>query len=116
MNLAGTMFKIVLIAMFFSVDISYVISELLKRAELRRFAKLVPEAKVPILGKIRRETIHRACSWRFGLGMCQKGKKQGVNRGFHRCVVGPELVQEKLRLIWRGRSSNGDIPRQKAII
>jgi len=46
-NLAGTMFKIVLIAMFFSVDISYVISELLKREELRRFAKLVeiPEAK-----------------------------------------------------------------------
>ena len=46
-NLAGTMFKIVLIAIFFSVDISYVISELLKRAELRRFAKLVeiPEAK-----------------------------------------------------------------------
>jgi len=45
-NLAGTMFKIVLIAMFFSVDIPYVISELLKRAELRRFAKLVeiPEA------------------------------------------------------------------------
>ena len=44
-NLAGTMF--VLIAIFFSVDISYVISELLKRAELRRFAKLVeiPEAK-----------------------------------------------------------------------
>ena len=37
----------VLIAMFFSVDISYVISELLKREELRRFAKLVeiPEAK-----------------------------------------------------------------------
>ena len=46
-NMAGTMFKIVLIAMFFSVDISYVISELLKREELRRFAKLVeiPEAK-----------------------------------------------------------------------
>jgi len=44
-NLAGTMFKIVLIAIFFSVDISYVISELLKREELRRFAKLVPEAK-----------------------------------------------------------------------
>jgi len=46
-NLAGTIFKIVLIAIFFSVDISYVISELLKRAELRRFAKLVeiPEAK-----------------------------------------------------------------------
>ena len=44
-NLA--VFKIVLIAIFFSVDISYVISELLKRAELRRFAKLVeiPEAK-----------------------------------------------------------------------
>ena len=51
-----------------------------------------------------------------GLDMCQKGKKQGVNRGFYRCVVGPELVQEKLRLIWRERSSNGDIPRQKAII
>ena len=46
-NLAGTIFKIVLIAIFFSVDISYVISELLKRAELRRFAKLaeIPEAK-----------------------------------------------------------------------
>jgi len=40
------MFKIVLIAIFFSVDISYVISELLKRAELRRFAKLV-EIPVP---------------------------------------------------------------------
>ena len=77
-NLAGTMF--VLIAIFFSVDISYVISELLKRAELRRFAKLVeiPEAKVPILGKIRREKNHWACSRRFGLDMCQKGKKQGV--------------------------------------
>ncbi|MHC1635730.1 MAG: hypothetical protein ACXQTS_03780, partial [Candidatus Methanospirareceae archaeon] len=35
------MFKIVLIAMFFSVDITYVVSELLKREELRRFAKLV---------------------------------------------------------------------------
>ena len=46
-NLAGAMFKIVLIAIFFSVDISYVISELQKREELRRFAKLVeiPEAK-----------------------------------------------------------------------
>jgi len=73
LNLAGTMFKIVLIAIFFSVDISYVISELLKRAELRRFAKLVPEAKVPILGKIRREAIH--CSRRFGLDMYQKWKK-----------------------------------------
>jgi len=46
-----------------------------------------------------------------GLDMCQKGKKQGVNRGFYRCVA--ELVQEKLRLIWMERSSNGDIPRQK---
>ncbi|MHC1636463.1 MAG: hypothetical protein ACXQTS_07625, partial [Candidatus Methanospirareceae archaeon] len=46
-NLAGAMFKIVMIAMFFSVDITYVVSKLLKREELRRFAKLVeiPEAK-----------------------------------------------------------------------
>jgi len=46
-NLAGAMFKIVLIAMFFSVDITYVVSELQKREELRRFAKLgkIPEAK-----------------------------------------------------------------------
>ena len=46
-NLAGAMFKIVLIAMFFSVDITYVVSELQKRAELRRFAKLgkIPEAE-----------------------------------------------------------------------
>jgi len=86
-----------------------VISELLKRAGLRRFAKLVPEAKVPILGKIRRETIY--CSRRFELDMCQKWKKQGVNRGFYRCVV--ELVREKLRPILRKRSSNGDIHRQK---
>jgi len=34
-NRAGLMFKIVLIAMFFSVDISYVVSELQKRGELR---------------------------------------------------------------------------------
>jgi len=94
-NLAGTMFKIVLIAIFFSVDISYVINELLKRAELRRFAKLIEipvckidrdsgsEGYLPILGKIQRETIHWACSRRFELDMCQKGKKQGVNRGFY---------------------------------
>jgi len=62
---------------------------------ITRFAKLVPEAKVPILSKIRREKIHWACFRRFGLDICQKGKKQGVNRGFYRCVVGPELVQEK---------------------
>ena len=84
----GTMFKIVLIAIFFSVDISYAISELLK-------GKTGSEGYLPILGQIRRETIHWACSRRFGLDMCQKGKKQGVNRGFYRCDVGPELVQEK---------------------
>ncbi|MHC1582602.1 MAG: transposase [Candidatus Syntropharchaeia archaeon] len=52
MNLAGVMFKIVLIAIFFPVDISYVISELQKREELRRFAKLVEipeEGYLPIL-------------------------------------------------------------------
>ena len=51
MNLAGAIFKIVLIAMFFSVDITYVVSELLKRSELRRFAKLVE--------------VHWACSRRL---------------------------------------------------
>jgi hypothetical protein len=46
-NLAGAMVKIVLIAMFFSVDITYVVSELQKRRELMSFAKLgeIPEAK-----------------------------------------------------------------------
>ena len=57
------------------------------------------EGYLPILGKIRRETIHWACSRRFGLDMCQKGKKQSVNRGFYRCVVGPELVQEKVSFL-----------------
>ena len=40
------MVKIVLIAMFFSVDITYVVSELHKRRELRSFAKLgeIPDA------------------------------------------------------------------------
>ena len=47
MNLAEAMFKIVLIAMFFSLDISYVVKELNRRIELRRFAKVgeIPEAK-----------------------------------------------------------------------
>lgn len=46
-NMAGVMLKIVLIAMFFSVDISYVVEELNRRIELRRFAKVgeIPEAK-----------------------------------------------------------------------
>ena len=39
-NLAGAKVKIVMIAMFFSVDITYVVSELHKRRELRIFAKL----------------------------------------------------------------------------
>ena len=97
MNLAGTMFKIVLIAMFFSVDISYVISELLKREELRRFAKLVeiPEAKDIYRFLARFDEKQFIGLVLVGLDMCQKGKKQGVNRGFYRCVVGPELVQEK---------------------
>jgi hypothetical protein len=44
-NLAGAMDKIVLIAMFFSLDITYVVIELHKRRELRSFAKLeeIPE-------------------------------------------------------------------------
>ena len=71
------------------------ISELLKRAGLRRFAKLVPEAKVPILARFDEKKNSLDLFSRFGLDMCQKGKKQGVNRGFYRCVVGPELVQEK---------------------
>ena len=41
------MLKVVLIAMFFGVDISYVVEELNKRIELRRFAKIgeIPETK-----------------------------------------------------------------------
>lgn len=39
-NMAGVMFKVVLIAMFFGVDISYVVEELNRRMELRRFAKV----------------------------------------------------------------------------
>jgi hypothetical protein len=39
-NMAGVMVKIVLIAMFFGVDISYVVEELNNRIELRRFAKM----------------------------------------------------------------------------
>ena len=38
-NIAGVMLRIVLIAMFFSVDISYVVKELNRRIKLRRFAK-----------------------------------------------------------------------------
>jgi hypothetical protein len=47
-NMAGATIKIVLISMFFSVDISYVVEELNKRTELRRFANIgeIPEAKV----------------------------------------------------------------------
>jgi hypothetical protein len=43
--MAGVMLKVVLIAMFFGVDISYVIDELNNRIELRRFAKMgkIPE-------------------------------------------------------------------------
>jgi len=76
-NLAGTMF--VLISIFFSVDISYVISELLKRAELRRFAKLVeiPEAKVPILGKIRREKNSLGLFSAFWARYVSKGEETG---------------------------------------
>ena len=46
-NMAGVMLRIVLIAMFFSVDISYVVKELNRRTKLRRFAKVgeIPEAK-----------------------------------------------------------------------
>jgi hypothetical protein len=46
-NMAGVMLKVVLIAMFFGVDISYVIDELNNRIELRRFAKMgkIPETK-----------------------------------------------------------------------
>jgi hypothetical protein len=46
-NMAGVMLKVVLIAMFFGVDISYVVEELNNRIELRRFARVgeIPEAK-----------------------------------------------------------------------
>lgn len=46
-NMSGVMFKVVLIAMFFAVDISYVVEELNRRIELRRFAKVgeIPEAE-----------------------------------------------------------------------
>ena len=46
-NMAGVMLRIILIAMFFSVDISYVVKELNRRIKLRRFAKVgeIPEAK-----------------------------------------------------------------------
>ena len=46
-NMAGVMLRIVLIAMFFSVDISYVVKELNRRIKLRIFAKVekIPEAK-----------------------------------------------------------------------
>lgn len=39
-NMAGVMLKIVLIAMFFSLEISYVVAELERKKELRRFAHL----------------------------------------------------------------------------
>lgn len=46
-NLAGAMLKIVLIAMFYSKDISYVVEEVKRRKELRGFAHLgdIPEAQ-----------------------------------------------------------------------
>jgi transposase len=46
-NMAGTIFKIVFMSMFFSVEISYVVEELNRRKELRRFANIgkIPEAK-----------------------------------------------------------------------
>ena len=46
-NMAGVMLKVVLIAMFFGLDISYVVEELNNRIELRRFAKMceIPETK-----------------------------------------------------------------------
>ena len=40
-NKAGMVLRIVFIAMFFSLDISYIVNELTKREELRRFAKVV---------------------------------------------------------------------------
>ena len=45
-NLVEAMVKIVIIAMFFSLDITYVVSELHKRKELRSFVKLeeIPKA------------------------------------------------------------------------
>jgi hypothetical protein len=37
---AGVVFRVLMIAMFFSEDVSYVIRELKEREELRKFAKL----------------------------------------------------------------------------
>jgi len=39
-DMTGVMLKIILIAMFFSVDISYVVAELKRRKELRCFAQV----------------------------------------------------------------------------
>ena len=63
------MFKIVLIAIFFSVDISYAISELLK-------GKTGSEGYLPILGQIRRETIHWACSRLLGSICVKRGRNR----------------------------------------
>ena len=46
-DMTGVMLKIILIAMFFSVDISYVVAELKRRKELRCFAQVgeIPDAQ-----------------------------------------------------------------------
>jgi len=107
LNLAGTMF--VLIAIF--------------RGYFLRDQRIAEKGRTEEICKIGTGSegfLARSDEKQFivlvGLDMCQKGKKQGVNRGFYRCVVGPKLVQEKLTLILRERSSNGDINRQRAII
>jgi hypothetical protein len=69
---AGVMFRIVLIAMFFSVEVSYVVEDLKRRSELRRFAHVVeiPRSSpdLPIPQSIQRRAVCWVCFWRAERG------------------------------------------------
>ena len=80
-NLAGAMLKLVLIAMFYSKDISYVVEEAKRRKELRGFAHLgdIPEAQkiYRFLGKFSEEQFMDFVSGVLST-ICAKRGREGM--------------------------------------
>jgi len=97
-EMAGVMLKIAFIALFFSLEISYVVAEL---EQGRSSGALPPRpdsehlAGLPISEQIRRKPVYWARLRRLELHLCETRAQRGLSRRFNRSHGGCELVQEK---------------------
>ena len=102
-NMAGAMVKIVMIAMFFSLDITYVVSELQKRKELRSFAKL---GEIPEVAEIYR-FLGRFSEKQFVDGVIGILSSVCVKKGRRRALI-VDSTDVSLDLNWFTRKIKGE--------